>query len=1031
VVEGINPAFGYAAADVPVTITGKNFLAKPSGSGLDTTHQAWLGDTALQSVTWVDAQTLHATVPKGISAGVKDLRVRNAYDRDGVLAKAYTVLVPTGLAATVAAARKTADTNQDITVTLTVMNGAAGGASARIDTVSPSVSVSAGSASCTAVSPKLPETLTGGQSLDFTWKCKATMAGTLTLGATVAGAEVVSGKALSATAAIDTVAIQTAAALSATLTIDGITTFPATVSQGQPLVVRVTVTNSGTGAANVTAVTPTPPSADCKNQTPATPMQLGGGLGQVFDFACSPQTVGSLSLGASISGSNTNTGGALAASVTPPAQLTVQYPPQPTALITVSPTTTADVGQPIAVTFRVVAGSIAFAGLTNVTVTSSPPGLPTPPSGSVAATCTAVSPSTPVTIPPNSESVFTWSCQADTVGTVYLSGTATGTDANSGQSIGSVTPKDPSNNPAFAKVNIQTPAALQVNTFTLPKVATNQASSVKLILENTGGATARITAVTPLPTPIAGLTCGDGAPTPNPTALAPIDVAGAGSGQPTTVEFDWTCAATAGGTYSLAPTVTAADVNWSAVNPAPAIAGTLDVTGLTASLTRSPTTDLVVGESARLTLTVSNATGAASADVSGIVPSSTNTGVLSCPLVPEEPTTVAVAGGTSALFHWNCTADAIGSASLGAAVNTGTLLAPSVTALSVNVAHVPLQAALVATPTTVSTAQDVALKLTLTNPAGAGSVNVASVTPAIAGVAGTCANLSPSGAFSIAGGASQDVLWTCTPIAAGIAKLSATVSATDSGTGTGISASVTEQDVTVQLAGTLSVSVVAGTATVNRGQSVPVTATFTNNGGVAVNVTGVAGTISGGTCTGASDTAPTVPIGGAGTAVPVTWTCSTDTTGTAIPLDVNRISLAAADANGKTVTPAITAGAVKVQNPASLSGSLAPATGTANATVDITLSLQNSGDSSAAVTGATLTVTGTAVDCTGITPSGLGTLGGVGSGTSTRTLTWTGCTTGNSGDTATVSVDVTATDQTNPTAGTIGATVSDLSFSIP
>jgi hypothetical protein len=102
----MTPAEGPRGADTPVTITGDSFwllghasFAAPGGSQASAAFAAFLGDTPLGVVAYVDEHTLTATVPATLAAGAYDLRVVDPAGREGTLAAAFTVLAPCATAA--------------------------------------------------------------------------------------------------------------------------------------------------------------------------------------------------------------------------------------------------------------------------------------------------------------------------------------------------------------------------------------------------------------------------------------------------------------------------------------------------------------------------------------------------------------------------------------------------------------------------------------------------------------------------------------------------------------------------------------------------------------------------------------------------------------------------------------------------------------------------------------------------------------------------------------------------------------------
>ena len=78
----ITPDAGNNFTPTPVVITGTNFVGSPA---------LQLGDTWLEAVVVVDASTITAVVPAGISAGVYDLTIYNGDCQSDVLAEAFTV----------------------------------------------------------------------------------------------------------------------------------------------------------------------------------------------------------------------------------------------------------------------------------------------------------------------------------------------------------------------------------------------------------------------------------------------------------------------------------------------------------------------------------------------------------------------------------------------------------------------------------------------------------------------------------------------------------------------------------------------------------------------------------------------------------------------------------------------------------------------------------------------------------------------------------------------------------------------------
>jgi photosystem II stability/assembly factor-like uncharacterized protein len=90
-VTAVDPDYAPNDLDTPVVITGTGFAAVLSGTLVMTPPLAYLGDTALEDVTWVNTTTLSATVPWGLEAGVYTLTVQNPDGGMGSLPDAFTV----------------------------------------------------------------------------------------------------------------------------------------------------------------------------------------------------------------------------------------------------------------------------------------------------------------------------------------------------------------------------------------------------------------------------------------------------------------------------------------------------------------------------------------------------------------------------------------------------------------------------------------------------------------------------------------------------------------------------------------------------------------------------------------------------------------------------------------------------------------------------------------------------------------------------------------------------------------------------
>lgn len=94
-VTGIGPAQAFNDIDTQITITGGNFANSTfdaSGGVVAAVPQVTLGTTALANVTWVDTQTLTATVPWGMDPGIYPLSVKNPDGATSVSGVTFTVV---------------------------------------------------------------------------------------------------------------------------------------------------------------------------------------------------------------------------------------------------------------------------------------------------------------------------------------------------------------------------------------------------------------------------------------------------------------------------------------------------------------------------------------------------------------------------------------------------------------------------------------------------------------------------------------------------------------------------------------------------------------------------------------------------------------------------------------------------------------------------------------------------------------------------------------------------------------------------
>lgn len=860
---------------------------------------------------------------------------------------------PASLVATISAARARATTGQAVAVALTVSNG--GSAGAVLTDVAPSSSPPGG-ASCTPPSPAPPLELPAGDSVVLAWSCTSALPGGMALSAAVAGADTRSGAALAAAPDVPAaVAVESPPELAAAVALaPGI----AEASVGQPLALTLTVSNTGGAPAVLEAIVPgaSPPSGVvCGAPAPPPPLTVSGGASVVLGWTCTPALAGGVSFGADVAGRDGNSGAPVAATAASTAALPVVPPAALAAAVSARPSV-ASVGQPVAVTLTVTNGGTATARLSSVGPSAS---------GTAAATCGAVSPPLPASIPGGQALALSWTCTPSTAGALALSGAAAGTDANSGALL-SATP------PAAAAVTVQAGAAVSAAAFTAApsRASAGQAIALSLTLSNAGAAAANVTAVTPAVSPTSAATC---------TAPAPAVPQALPGGASRT--FTWSCTAAGPGTVALGVSATAADANSGAIvaiAPAPRDVTVDAPAALVATAFTAGAAAANVGQPVAVSLTLANG-GEATAVLGAVLPSFSPAVAGTCSAASPAPP-VAVPGGASATFTWTCSGSGAGEASLGVALaatdaNSGAPAPAAVAPLSLTVvrpaalAAAPLEVA----PTLATVGQPVSVSLTLTNPGGADAV-VSTVTGSVAPPAGACGAASPAGPVTIGPGEGRTFAWTCTASAAGAITLGAAVSARDGNSGAPVAPAIPGVAATVLAPAALeaAVAVDGSPAAVLAGTPVGITLTLRNPGGVGATVTAVTPTSSGGAAA-CSPAAPGVPASvAAGAAATFTWTCTPGAPG----LLTLGATVAGADAVSGAPLAAAPTTALAVQSPAALSATLAAGRTVASTgqPVPVTLSVTNTGGGSATLTGVAPASSGAASSCGTPTPALPGTL---------------------------------------------------------
>lgn len=247
VVTSVEPPSGHAHRVAPVTIRGEGFNVRAvqdvsAGARVESTFRAWLGETALQQVRWVDERTLEAVVPAGIPPGIHGLTLEDPFGRRAFRDGAYeATLAPAGLDAAFVALPASVNVGQSFVVTVELANPG--------EATALGVMVDIWAAGAEAGAPPAPVDVPGGETRRVSRTFTATLAGDVTLGATAVGTDALLGGSLSAAAASASVLAQAPAALTAWFDLSP------QVTTGE-LRLTVVVTNAGSAAA--LAVTPGP-----------------------------------------------------------------------------------------------------------------------------------------------------------------------------------------------------------------------------------------------------------------------------------------------------------------------------------------------------------------------------------------------------------------------------------------------------------------------------------------------------------------------------------------------------------------------------------------------------------------------------------------------------------------------------------------------------------------------------------------------------------------------------------------------------
>jgi len=730
------------------------------------------------------------------------------------------------------------------TANLVVANTGSAAATMVVPSPRPPTVAATGGAAASSATAVTAVTIPGGGNHTFTWTFTENGAGvgTLALSTAVGGQDANSGAPLSVPAVTsNTLAVQTAGGL-----VISAFSFPLTLSRGQTFTLSMTVQNTGGSAVNNVVPLPNPPmlvaggQASASTASSPTPVNIGPGGSTTFTWSYTEtgSGTGTLAFTGAAQGTDSVGGGTVTAASSTSATAQVQTAPS-LSVTSIGGPVNVSRGQTFTVQMVVTNGGQATAA----DVLPSPIRPTVQPTGMAAASSTTTP--TAQSIPGGGSATFSWTFteSGSGIGTLKFTDGAAGTDANTGAAVSAAQAQS-------AATNVQLPAALSIQSFTIPGVIPRgSAFNAVLSVRNTGGATANL--VIPSPNPPTETSTG-GASGTTSTNLVPVTITG---GANATLTWGFTENGSGPGTLRYTTSVTGTDANSGSSISATALStGTANVVQPAAlsvtSFTVSPAT-IMRGAGFTVTMVVSN-TGGDTAN--GVLPS------------PSPPTAIAtggaaattssaqapanIAGGGSATFTWTYTENGTAAGTLkfnagatGTDADTGAPVSATATdSTTLNVQTPPnlTVTSFTTSRTSVNRGQAFTATMTVANSGGTQAngvlpspnpptFNLVSGTPG----ATTSTTLTPA---NIAAGASTTFTWSYTEngTATGTFNLSSGATGTNAVTGTTVTApAVATANVAVQTPAVLVIT--AFTIPPNTGSSFFGTLSVRNNGGATAN----------------------------------------------------------------------------------------------------------------------------------------------------------------------------------------------------
>lgn len=526
--QTIVPRAARTIGDVRVVIGGASFALLASrrlGQGISVEGQfrAWLGNTELSQVAWVDGQTLEAVVPAGLSGNGLDLTVEGPTGR-GTLPGAFraSTVPPPSLSVALSGPARV-EAGKPFQVRATVSNGNA-------------EAVSGMSISLASLPGLTVDSAAAQSASDVIYSVRASVVGALPLTASVVATDVLTGGSVTASSPPLPAVVLAGPALRVVAR-----PLPAAISVGQAFTAAADVFNDGD--ADATAVRFAAPSSPAvsPNGAAAGPQDVPAGQVRTFTWPLAGAASGPLDLTSTGSGTDSLTGLSL------PLQVAWNHSvvQRPATLSFTSFTLRSSLGRSTinrgqAFTAALTIANTGEAGASGV--------LPRVPAATVTGGASAATSSSPPAqaIAGGASATFTWSYveSGTSAGTLQLATTAAGTDANSGATV-------TLGSSASETLAVQAPALLSAALTAPASVVANQTFTVTLGVVNSGGGT--VNGLAPTAFALTGPAVVTSGPTPASATLA-------GGGQ--TVTFTWNCQANAtGGSIGVTASAAGTDAN--------------------------------------------------------------------------------------------------------------------------------------------------------------------------------------------------------------------------------------------------------------------------------------------------------------------------------------------------------------------------------------------------------------------------------------------------------------------------------------